>query len=80
MSGGIDSAVVSTICATTGMKLLLFQCPLNKLKSRRLKQAHCDWLQKSFANVNVININLDSVFNAFEKASGSHNSEHAFCE
>ena len=27
VSGGIDSSVTSTICALTGMKHLLFQCP-----------------------------------------------------
>ena len=79
VSGGIDSAVVSTICATTGMKTFALSMPIKQIKEQDdLSKAHCDWLQKSFANVNVININLDNLFNAFEKASGSHNSEHAF--
>ena len=36
VSGGIDSAVVSTICATTGMKTFALQCPLSKLKSKTI--------------------------------------------
>ena len=79
VSGGIDSAVVSTICATTGMKTFALSMPIKQIREQDdLSKAHCDWLQKSFANVNIININLDGVFDAFEKASGFHNSEHAF--
>src|SRR5210317_2235890 len=78
-SGGIDSAVVRTICATTGMKTFALSMPIKQIKEQDdLSKAHCEWLQKSFANVEVVNVNLDNVFNAFEKASGSHNSEHAF--
>ena len=79
VSGGIDSAVVSTICASTGMKTFALSMPIKQIKEQDdLSKAHCEWLQKSFANVEVLNVNLDNVFNAFEEVSGPHNSEHAF--
>ena len=79
VSGGIDSAVVSTICASTGMKTFALSMPIKQIKDQDdLGKAHCDWLTKSFNNVKVLNINLDNVFSEFQKVSGSHTSEHAF--
>ena len=79
VSGGIDSAVVSTICAASGMKTLALSMPIRQIqKQDDLSKVHCKWLAANFKNVQVLNINLDSVFTEFEKASGSNSSEHAF--
>ena len=79
VSGGIDSAVVSTICAASGMKTFALSMPIRQIqKQDDLSKVHCKWLSANFKNVQVLNINLDSVFTEFEKASGTSSSEHAF--
>ena len=79
VSGGIDSAVVSTICAVSGMKTYALSMPIRQIKDQDdLSKAHCQWLASNFKNVEVVNANLDHVFTEFEKASGKHSSEHAF--
>ena len=79
VSGGIDSAVVSTICAASGMKTYALSMPIRQIKDQdNLSKAHCQWLASNFKNVEVVNANLDHVFTEFEKASGKHSSEHAF--
>ena len=79
VSGGIDSAVVSTICAASGMKTFALSMPIRQIqKQDDLSKVHCKWLAANFKNVQVLNINLDSVFTEFEKASGTNSSVHAF--
>ena len=79
VSGGIDSAVVSTICAASGMKTFALSMPIRQIqKQDDLSKVHCKWLAANFKNVQVLNVNLDSVFTEFEKASGTNSSEHAF--
>lgn len=79
VSGGIDSAVVSTICAASGMKTFALSMPIRQIqKQDDLSKVHCQWLAANFKNVHVLNINLDGVFSEFEKASGINSGEHAF--
>jgi NAD+ synthase len=79
VSGGIDSAVVSTICAASGMKTFALSMPIRQIKEQDdLSKAHCHWLSSNFKNVETIIINLDGVFREFEKALGNNSSEHAF--
>ena len=79
VSGGIDSAVVSTISAMTGMKVKALSMPIRQLKFQDdLSRAHLKWLKNKFSNVDEVIINLDEVFNSFEKSLGQFNNEHAF--
>ena len=79
VSGGIDSAVVSTISAMTGMKVKALSMPIRQLKFQDdLSRAHLKWLKSKFSNVDEVIINLDEVFNSFEKLLGSFSNEHAF--
>jgi len=79
VSGGIDSAVVSTICAASGFKTFALSMPIKQIKEQDdLSKVHCDWLFDNFKNVEVLNINLDSTFGEFEKTLGKNNNEHAF--
>ena len=79
VSGGIDSAVVSTICAASGFKTFALSMPIKQIKEQDdLSKIHCDWLFDNFKNVDVLNINLDSTFGEFEKTLGKNNNEHAF--
>ena len=53
ISGGIDSSVVSTLCAKTGLKVFAVTMPINQIKFQHdLSLAHGDWLTKNFKNVN----------------------------
>ena len=79
VSGGIDSAVVSTISAMTGMKVKALSMPIRQLKFQDdLSKAHLKWLKNKFSNVDEVIINLDEVFNSFEKSLGQFNNELAF--
>ena len=79
VSGGIDSAVVSTICSMTGIKTFALSMPIKQIKEQDdLSKKHCKWLLTKFKNIEILNINLDEVFSNFEKALTKNNSEHAF--
>ena len=79
VSGGIDSAVVSTISSMTGIKTFVLSMPIKQIKSQDdLSKLHCNWLVKKFKNTEYLNISLDNVFSEFEKAVTINKSEHAF--
>lgn len=68
VSGGIDSAVVSTLCAYTGLPTIVLSLPIKQNKKlHNLSLRHCEWLTEHFDNVKHINIDLTCVFKAFEK-------------
>ena len=79
VSGGIDSAVVSTISSMTGLKTFVLSMPIKQIKIQDdLSKLHCKWLVSNFKNVSYLNVDLDNVFSGFENALGKNNSEHAF--
>ncbi len=66
VSGGIDSAVTSTLCAKTGMRTLCLEMPIHQDKhhvSRARK--HIDELKHNFANVSSLEVNLTSIYDDF---------------
>jgi NAD+ synthase len=68
ISGGIDSSVVSTLCAKTGMKTVVVQMPIRQNKKLDNRSSlHASWLLERFDNVIHMNMDLTPVFNAFEK-------------
>lgn len=65
VSGGIDSAVTSTLCARTGYPVLCLEMPIHQAESqvsRALK--HINWLQKNYAAVSMTQVNLTPVFDS----------------
>ena len=50
VSGGIDSALVSTLCAMTGLKTVVLTIPIKK-SNMTLANKHCHFLTKKFDNV-----------------------------
>ena len=79
VSGGIDSAVVSTISSMTGLKTFVLSMPIKQIKIQDdLSKLHCKWLVSNFKNVSYLNVDLDNVFSSFENALGENNSEHAY--
>tara|TARA_B110000967_G_scaffold182559_1_gene200576 strand:- start:534 stop:1271 length:738 start_codon:yes stop_codon:yes gene_type:complete len=79
ISGGIDSAVVSTLCALTGRKTIVLSMPIKQKKNQHdLSIIHGTWLTKKFYNVKLSTINLENTFNEFEKSMKKFNNEHGF--
>ena len=63
VSGGIDSAVVSTLCAETGLPTYVLTMPLHsKEENTELSDAHAKALMKKYSNVRVVNIDLSDTY------------------
>jgi len=67
VSGGIDSAVVSTLCAETDLQVYALGMPIHQDKEQEsLSDAHLDWLDNKYENVNTIKIDLTNTFDTFK--------------
>jgi NAD+ synthase len=68
ISGGIDSALTSTLCALTGKNTLLLNLPIrqNKKEYERASK-HIDQLCHRFSNCSELEIDLTEIFNLFQK-------------
>ena len=79
VSGGIDSAVTSTLCAKTGFKTIAVSMPIKQNPSQHdLSIRHLKWLKDKFTNVEIITIELDEVFKSFELIMTNFNNKLAF--
>ena len=68
VSGGVDSAVTSTLCAKTNQKTLLLNMPiLQHANQVDRSNEHIEWLQSRFKNVSSLKVDLTSVFESFLK-------------
>ena len=77
ISGGIDSSVSSTLSAMTGLKTIAISMPIKQKSFQHdLSLKHQEWLKKNFKNVNGFTIELDDLFNTFEKTLSKFNNEH----
>ena len=66
VSGGIDSAVVSTLSAMTGLETIVVGMPIKQnLNQENLSDKQILWLAERFNNVKQIKINLDDTYKAF---------------
>jgi NAD+ synthase len=71
VSGGIDSAVVSTLCARTGISTVAVCMPIHQSKhTHKLSTAHAHWLTTQFDNAENYTVDLTPTFKQFEKATG----------
>jgi len=71
VSGGIDSAVVSTLCSRTGIPTIAVGMPLNsKPENTRLSNLQLDFLSK--LNVQTIEVELSDTFKSFENTIPHH--------
>lgn len=68
ISGGIDSAVTSTLCAKTGNETTLLDMPIYQAYEQvSLAQQHIRWLEKNYDHVRGIKTELTPVFQALER-------------
>ncbi len=69
VSGGIDSAVTSTLCARTGLDVLCVEMPIHQGENQVSRaDKHIEWLQANFPNVSRQPVNLTPVFDNFVAA------------
>lgn len=69
ISGGIDSAVTSTLCAKTGLDLLCLEMPIHQAPNQSDRASrHIDWLITNFPNVKRQPVNLTPVFDSLVTA------------
>lgn len=67
VSGGVDSALTSTLCAMTGLDVILLNMPIRQTAAEYQRaQEHIEDLTKRFSNVRSFEIPLTEVFSGFE--------------
>ncbi|CAF1036660.1 unnamed protein product [Rotaria sordida] len=70
ISNGIDSSVVSTLCARTGLPLLALELPINLSKTKEnRKSIHVEWLKNKYGNdqIRSMNINLTEAYSKLKE-------------
>lgn len=68
VSGGIDSAVTSTLCARTGKKVIALNMPIHQAPDQVSRSsAHIAWLEKTYANVTGAEVDLTPMFQAYQQ-------------
>jgi len=67
VSGGIDSAVTSILCAETQMRVILLNMPIRQNSAEySLAKAHIENLKSRYSNVESHDIDLTDSFESFE--------------
>ena len=66
ISGGIDSAVTSTLCAMTGKRTIVVTMPIHQNPEETYRGIdHIDWLKQEYPNVEQYNVELTGIYNKF---------------
>ena len=79
ISGGIDSALTSTLCAQTGLTTLCVEMPIHQAQSHvNRAQEHIAQLKERFPNVSDTRIDLTPIFESFKKEVPTSDNEAKF--
>ena len=79
VSGGIDSAVTSTLCAKTNLKTIVLSMPIRQNENQHnLSIGHINWLKSKFNNILDYSINLDNVFSEYKETMNKFDNDLAF--
>ena len=66
VSGGVDSALTSTLCAKTGYPVQCIEMPIHQNKKQISNSSiQINWLKSNFSNVKSNYVNLSDVFDKF---------------
>lgn len=69
ISGGVDSALTSVLCANTQKKVILLSMPIRQTMAEHKRASdHIENLKKRFLNVESLEINLTDSFSQIEKS------------
>jgi len=78
ISGGVDSAVTSTLCAKTGYPVLCLEMPILQEEGQvNRAQEHLNWLKSQYPNVHSLQVPLDAVFQSFTQVIPESDNETA---
>lgn len=67
ISGGVDSAVTSTLCAQTGLTTLCIEMPIHQAQNQVSRgREHIEQLMKRFPNVSRAEANLTPIYDSFK--------------
>ena len=67
ISGGIDSALTSTLVAETGIPLLCIEMPINQNNNQVERgKNHISWLKGNYKNINSLECDLTEIFEKFK--------------
>lgn len=59
VSGGIDSAVVSTLCSKTGVPTIVVEMPIHQAQDQITRgKKHIEWLTNEFENTKAVELDL----------------------
>ena len=79
ISGGIDSSVVSTLCANTSRKTIVLTMPIKQIRSQHdLSLTHAKWLKQKYKNVEHHLLEMDKIFTSFSKVLNNFDNEHGY--
>jgi len=74
VSGGIDSAVASTLSAETGLPTYVLGMPIHQKEEQEdLSDAHLDWLEQKYPNVTRLKYDLSKTFDTFVSTIDGYN-------
>lgn len=72
ISGGIDSALTSTLCAMTGKKVICLNMPIRQIKNEYDRgNEHIVWLKQRYSNVISAEVDLTAIFEQMETSYDS---------
>ena len=63
ISGGIDSAVCSTLCALTGLQIVVVRIPIHQVQEQSDRGSnHIEWLKNKFSNITSFDADLSEIY------------------
>jgi NAD+ synthase len=79
ISGGIDSAVTSTLCAKTGFPVLCLEMPIHQAENQVSRaQNHIHWLKNNFPKVEDKRVDLTPVYDQFVHTVEKSENDYAY--
>ena len=76
ISGGVDSAVTSTLCAQTGLKTLCVEMPIHQAQNQVSRgKEHIEQLKKRFPNVSSVQTDLTPLYDTFVNLAPKNENE-----
>ena len=76
VSGGIDSALTSTLASMTGLRTFALSMPIStSTNNSTLSSTHGKWLEEKFTNTTFITIDLTSTYMEFNSLLTSSNQD-----
>ncbi len=68
VSGGIDSAVTSTLCTRTGKDVILLNMPIYQSQEQlSLAEQHIEWVERNYTNAKGVHVDLTPPFQSLER-------------